>query len=95
MREILTERGVPEDRLILEDQAQTTKENFRNIAGILSPEEPVVMISSDYHMDRAVRNAREDGFTHLMRLPVSSGILAFGVTMLTEIVADVHDLTVK
>ena len=39
MRDILTEHGVPEDRLILEDQAQTTKESFRNIAGIVSVEE--------------------------------------------------------
>ena len=39
MRDILTEHGVPEERLILEDQAQTTKESFRNIAGIVSVEE--------------------------------------------------------
>ena len=39
MRDILTEHGVPEDRLILEYQAQTTKESFRNIAGIVSVEE--------------------------------------------------------
>ena len=39
MRDILIEQGVPDDRLILEDQAQTTKENFRNIAGIVSVEE--------------------------------------------------------
>ena len=69
MRDILTEHGVPEARLILEDQAQTTKENFRNIAGIVSVEEPVVMISSNYHMDRAVRNASESVFSHVMRLP--------------------------
>jgi uncharacterized SAM-binding protein YcdF (DUF218 family) len=39
MRDILTEHGVPEDRLILEDQTQTTKESFRIIAGIVSVEE--------------------------------------------------------
>ena len=95
MRDILLEKGVPESRMILEDRSETTVENFRNIAAIISKDEPVVIITSDYHMDRAVRNAREEGFTHLMRLPVSSGILAFGVNMLTEIIANVHDLTVK
>ena len=92
MRDILTERGVPEDRLILEDQAQTTKENFRNISGIVSMEGPVVMISSDYHMDRAVRNASESGFSHVMRLPAPSGFLSYGANMLSEVVLDLNDL---
>lgn len=93
MRDILTEQGVPESRLILEDRAETTKENFRNIAEMVSKEEPVVMISSNYHMDRAVRNAREEGFSHVMRLPAPSGFLAYGANMLSEVVLDLNDLT--
>jgi len=93
MRGILAERGVPEDRLILEDQAKTTKENFSNIAGIIPAEEPVVMISSNYHMDRAVRTASENGFPHVMRLPALSGLMGFGANMLSEVVLDLNDLT--
>ena len=93
MRNVLIEQGVPEDRLILEDQAQTTKENFSNIAEIVTSEEPVVMISSNYHMDRAVRNASESGFSHVMRLPAPSGFLAYGANMLSEVVLDLNDFT--
>ena len=92
MHDILTERNVPEDKLILEGQAQTTKENFGNIAGMISAEEPVVMISSNYHMDRAVRNASESGFSHMMRLPAPSGFFAYGANMLSEVVLDLNDL---
>ena len=92
MRDLLTERGVPENRLILEDRAETTKENFRNISGIVSKDGPVVMISSDYHMNRAVRNAGEEGFTQVMRLPAPSGFLAYGANMLSEVVLDLNDL---
>ena len=92
MREILAGHGVAEDRMILEDQAKTTKENFSNIAGIAPPESPVVMISSDYHMDRAVRNASENGFSNVMRLPAPSGFLAWGANMLSEVVLDLNDL---
>ena len=92
MHDILIEQGVPEDRMILEEQAQTTIENFRNIAGIVSTDEPVVMISSGYHMDRAVRIARENGFTHVMRLPAPSRFLSFGANMLSEVVLDLNDL---
>jgi len=93
MRDLLTEAGVPENRLILEDKAETTKENFRNIAGMVSKDEPVVMISSNYHMDRAVRNAEEEGFTHIMRLPAPSGFFAYGANMLWEVVLTLNDLT--
>ncbi|MBR6028026.1 MAG: YdcF family protein [Clostridia bacterium] len=93
MRDLLTGKGVPEDRLILEDQAATTKENFQNIAGMLQADEPVVMISSNYHMDRAVRNAEEAGFTQVMRLPAPSGFFAYGANMLSEVVLDLNDLT--
>ena len=96
MREILMEKGVPENRLKLEDQAKTTEENFQNIAKLpemRQGEETVVMISSNYHMDRAVRNAGEAGFTHVMRLPAPSGFFAYGANMLSEVVLDLNDLT--
>jgi len=95
MRDILTERGVPEDRLMLEDKAQTTKENFANIARMISPDEPVVMISSNYHMDRAVATAAKAGFTHVMRLPAPSGFFTYGANMLWEVVLDLNELTMK
>ena len=93
MRDLLTDQGIPESKLILEDRAETTIENFRNIAGMVSKDEPVVMISSNYHMDRAVRNASEEGFTRVMRLPAPSGFLAYGANMLSEVVLDLNDLT--
>ncbi len=93
MRDLLTERGVPENQLILEDQAKTTKENFANIARMLPAEESVVLISSNYHMDRAVRYAGKEGFTQVMRLPAPSGFFAYGANMLSEVVLDLNDLT--
>ena len=85
--------GASEELRIGTDQAQTTKENFSNIAEIVTSEEPVVMISSNYHMDRAVRNASESGFSHVMRLPAPSGFLAYGANMLSEVVLDLNDFT--
>ena len=92
MREILIGQGVPEDRLIIEDQAKSTRENFSNIAGRIPEGEAAVMISSDYHMDRAVRIAEKAGFTGLMRLPAPSDIFAYGANMLSEVVLNLNDL---
>ncbi len=69
MHDILLERGVTEDRMILEDRSNSTKENFRNTAQMIDPRKPVVLISSDYHMDRAVRTAESAGFSDVLRLP--------------------------
>ena len=94
MRELLTRRGVPEDRLVLEDRARTTKENLANAAELISADEPVVVISSDYHMDRAVRTARGAGFSRVMRLPAPSGFFAYGANMTWEVIHDWNDLMI-
>jgi hypothetical protein len=53
------------------------------------------MISSNYHMDRAVRNAAEGGFANIMRLPAPSNIWAYGANRLSEVVLDLNDLMKK
>ncbi len=91
MRELLLKRGVPGERMILEDRAATTRENFQNTVLMLPPETPVVLISSDYHMDRSVRNARRAGFTRVLRLPAPSNPLAFGANLVWEVILELND----
>lgn len=95
MREILAERGVGDDRMILEDQAKSTKDNFRNTAQIIDPGEPVVLISSNYHMDRAVQTAKAAGFTTVLRLPARSSLLGYGANVMSEVVLELNELTLK
>lgn len=95
MRETLPERGVPEEKLLLEDQAETTKENFRDAKRMIDPNDPVVLITSDYHMDRAVRTAKAAGFTDVMRLPAPSSALYFGANVLWEVILELNELTLK
>lgn len=95
MRDILMERGVPRDRMILEDQAETTKENFQNTAKLVSPSEPVVLISSNYHMDRAVRTAKNAGFTSVLRLPAPSSRLEFGANVMWEAILELNEFLLR
>ena len=64
-------------------------------AQIIDPGKPVVLISSNYHMDRAVKTARSAGFTNIMRLPAPSSILNYGANVLSEVVLEVNDLTLR
>ncbi|MBR4579367.1 MAG: YdcF family protein [Oscillospiraceae bacterium] len=95
MRELLAGRGVPEERMILEDQAQTTKENFANTVRMLPADAPIVLISSNYHMDRAARTARNAGFSNILRLPAPSSPLSYGANVMYEIVLEINELTFK
>lgn len=92
MRDLLLERGVSEERVRLEDQAKTTKENFRNTARMIDPAQPVVLISSNYHMARAVRTAKSAGFARILRLPAPSDPLSFGANIMWEVILDLNEL---
>ena len=95
MRDILADRGVADERMILEDQAESTKDNFRNTAQIINPAEPIVLISSDYHMDRAVQTAKAAGFSDVLRLPAPSSFLSWGANIMSEVVLELNEYTFK
>ena len=92
MKDLLLERGVSEDSMILEDHAASTRENFVNAAKIIDPEDPLVFISSNYHMDRAVSMAEEAGFTNIMRLPAPSDPLRYGANVMWELILEINEL---
>ena len=95
MLDILLERGVADDRMVLEDQAESTKGNFRNAAQIIDPDKPVVLISSNYHMDRAVQAAKSTGLSDILRLPAPSSFFNYGANVMYEVILELNELTLK
>ena len=92
MKELLLERGASGDKLILEDQAATTKDNFANAAKLVDPTSPIFLITSNYHMDRAVTTAKKAGFTNVKRLPAPAEFFSFGSNMLWEVILDMNEI---
>lgn len=92
MQALLVERGLPAEKLLLEDKAETTKENFTDVAAMIDPSSPVVIITSNYHMDRATATAKQAGFTNVSGLPAHSDPLCFGANMLWEVMLELNDL---
>ena len=70
-------RGVVEDRIILEDQAESTVENLRFSRAILEELDPdfggVCLITAGYHIMRAKLMALDNGFTTVWARPASTG----------------------
>ena len=62
---------------------------------MIDPAQPVVVISSNYHMDRAVQTAKSAGFSHVLRLPAPSSIFSYGANVMNEVVLELNELTLK
>ncbi len=58
IKELLTVKGIPEDRIILEDKSTTTAENFYNAKKLMGEDKTAFLLSSSYHLLRARTLAR-------------------------------------
>ncbi len=63
MKEYLLKQGIPEERLILEDQSTNTKENLQNVKKLLEQYQfgEVYLVTHDYHMYRGLLYAEKAG----------------------------------
>ena len=61
MRDLLIARGVPEGIIHLEDRSRVTIENVRNARALLGDGKRVALVTSDYHVERALDDCRRAG----------------------------------
>lgn len=69
MADYLQQRGLPVQRIVLEERSTSTHENIIFSAQQLAPlgftsSSPVLIVTSDFHTLRALRIARKAGWTH-------------------------------
>ena len=95
MAKILKEKGVSEDRMILEEEARSTKENFENVTMLIDPKKPLGLITSDYHMDRALRMAGQAGFEKVLPYPSRCPWFSYGANVLSEVILAINEVTFK
>ena len=93
MRKLLMKRGVPADKMILEDQSVSTTQNFINTTKLIDASSPVALITSNYHMDRAVRIAKKAGFKHVYRIPAPTEIYPYATNVLWEVLHNINEYT--
>lgn len=74
MRDELVLRGIPRERVLLESKGVSTHEQAVNVRGMIPPadlDQPLMIITSHFHMKRAVLCFRKAGFTHVIGLPAA------------------------
>ena len=69
--QFLADLGIPTERMVIEARSRTTHENAVELARLLAPrpEQTWVLVTSAYHMPRAVGTFRQAGF-RVLPLPV-------------------------
>jgi len=75
MRDELVLRGIPAATILLESRGLNTRQQAHNVASLLGPTafpEPIVVVTSEYHLRRAIMNFRKAGFTHVAGLNAAS-----------------------
>ena len=82
----LKEKGISSGRMILEDKSANTIGNFRKAAKLIDPHDPVILVTSSYHMKRAVKMAARAGFTAVGRRPASSVRVYYPANVMWETV---------
>ncbi|MFV0412924.1 MAG: YdcF family protein [Oscillospiraceae bacterium] len=91
----LLEHNVPENDILLEDQSISTRENLVFSKALLAekgigPGEPVVVVTTGFHVYRALQYAKMAGFTNVRILPSSMPIGYLIPTYMREILAIIH-----
>ena len=92
MYDLLLERGVAPDRMILEEESENTEENLAAAAKLIPTGAPVMLITSGYHMDRAAKAAKKAGFQQIARLPAPSDPVSYGADMLWEVSLEIEGI---
>lgn len=93
----LVRRGIPEDRVFVEDQALDTIQNLQKGTEVLKQElgistrdvleSPVILVSSRYHLRRAQRLAHRMGFENVTGLGSRTPVFHVPMAYLREICA--------
>lgn len=89
MKKYLTENGIPPDRILVDEKASNTRENFRYAfelieeAGINA--ENVCYVTNSFHVYRAGVYAKEEGFKNIKAISVKTYAAVFLPAVMREV----------
>lgn len=95
MKQYLMENGIKETRILVEDNATNTCENLMYSAEFLNPEEDsVVLVTSNFHVFRAVKIAQKQGYEKVSGLAADSMAGLLPNNLLREFLGVVKDFII-
>lgn len=92
MATYMQEHGIPVQRLILEDQSETTEENLKNSSAYLEDHASVGIVTNDFHVFRALQIAKSQGMTNVCGIAAPSTRLYKVNNLVREFFAEIKFL---
>lgn len=92
MKNGLLKRGIDENRIIIEDKSTSTKENLAFSKEYIDCEkDKVLVVTTDFHVMRAVGIAKQEGYEQVDGLPAKSVWYLIPTNYLREFLAVIKD----
>lgn len=97
MAEYLLEKGIEEDRIILEDRSRNTAENIQNSRELIMGEtyQGVGIVTNNFHVFRAVEIAKAQGLENVCGIAADSNVLYLPNNVLRECCGILKDWIMK
>jgi uncharacterized SAM-binding protein YcdF (DUF218 family) len=88
MRRLLTENGIDEERILIEDKSRSTIENLKFANELYNLiDKNIVIVTSDYHMFRSLSIAKKLGYKNAAGLAATSQLSVLPAYLLREYAA--------
>lgn len=100
MKNGLVERGIEENRIRMEDQSTSTKENLEYSKDIIqdqggdTDQSDILVVTTDFHVLRAVGIAKKTGFQHVEGLAAKSVWYLIPTNYVREFMAVIKDVII-
>lgn len=88
----MKEKGIAEERILLESESSTTEENIRNSSRMIKEGASVGIITNDFHVFRALQTAKAQGLKNVCGIAAGSNRLFLPNNMLREFFGEIKFL---
>lgn len=76
MKKLLVEKGIEENRILLEEKSVNTEQNIRYSKAMMTKENPkLVIATSDFHIYRGMALAKKQGFQNISGCPAKPDVI--------------------
>ena len=91
MKQYLMDKGLSENRILMEDQSTNTRENLIFSAQLIPDNASVGIVSNGFHICRALHLAKVLGYKNAAGIPAKSDLITQPANLLREFFAVVKD----
>ena len=92
MADYLRKNGIPEDRILIEDQSGTTEENFAFSKEFIEEGASVGVVTNNFHVFRALQIAKSQGLTNICGIAAKTTPLYLPSNMVREYFGEIKYL---